>query len=238
MEKMGDKGKNGKYFEDISNFYRVALKHYISMHTEKKFKTDFFKKLNEEHPNISFSNLSNFINRKAPLSEKKRIQIASFLGFYYEEFITLGRKLVSLQKNNAALRDPGPDFFYLNRSTSKIFMELQGKYNLSDRNIANYLNIDTMDYQFKKKGLIPFSFDEIAIVFEKAGQTNPNLVHAPKNPPKKKKVISQTVDEIKKMSLEEKEVIKKLLENDNEIDDNFIEKLKLVKKLIETDDNI
>ena len=117
-------------------------------------------------------------------------------------------------------------------------MELQEKYNLSDRNIANYLNLDTIDYQFKKKGLIPFSFDEIAIAFEKAGKTNPDLVHTAKTPPKKKKVISQTVDEIKKMSMEEKEVIKKLLENDNEIDDNFIEKLKLVKKLIETDDNV
>ena len=170
MKKIIKQDKNENYFTDVTELYRVALKHFIDMHTKEKFKSDFFKKINAAYENISFGNLNGFINKKAPLSEKKRMQIVSFLGFRYEEFIALGRKLAELQKNNMPQDEPGPEAFSLNRASAKIIQELQEKRHLSDRAIAKCLNMDLLDYTFKQRGLIPFSFDEIATIFQQAGQ--------------------------------------------------------------------
>jgi len=147
---MKGEGVNKKNFEDISELCRVALEHYINMHTKKKFKSRLFVKLNEKYKKIPFSNLTNFIEKKASLSEKKRIQISSFLGFKYEEFIALGRKVVSLKKNNTIQAEIREEDFYLNLATAKIFQEFQKKYSLSDRMVANCLNIDMIEYGCKK----------------------------------------------------------------------------------------
>jgi hypothetical protein len=238
MKKEENAKKNENGFDGISGLYRVALKHYLEMYNKRKFRSGLFKKLSAKYTNISFGNLNNFINGKMPLSEKKRIQIASFLGFRYEEFIYLGRKLDYLKKNNMIPQEAESEDFYLNHATAKIFKEIQEKHTLSDRNVAGYLNIDLIDYQFKKKGLIPFTFDEIAIVFKKTGRSLPDMEDFMERPPEKKKIISQIVDEVKKMPSEDREVIKNLLESNEEIDDTFIDKLKLVKKMIKTDDNV
>ncbi|VEN74179.1 hypothetical protein EPICR_30112 [Candidatus Desulfarcum epimagneticum] len=238
MKKTENVKKNKNVPDDISELYRAALKHYIEMYNKKKFRSDLFKKLNLKYTNISFSNLNNFINEKTPLSEKKRIQIAYFLGFRYEDFIYLGRKLVYLKENNIIPQEAESEDFYLNRATGKIFKEIQEKHSLTDRDVAGYLSVDLIEYQFKKKGLIPFSFDEIAIVFKKTGRSLPDMNEFMEKPPEKKKIISQIVDEVKKMSPEDREVIKKLLETSDEIGDKFVEKMKRVKKMIKTDDNV
>ena len=171
MKKTNSPVKKEKYFGDIAEFYRVALKYYIEMHTEKRFKLDVFEELRNKYPKMAFSGINNFIKKKSPLSEKKRIQIASFLDFKYEEFIALGRKLAYLQENNMLPYEPGIEAFYSNQATANILKDFQEKHNLSDRNVATCLDIDLMDYTFKKKGLIPFSFDEVSTVFQKAGET-------------------------------------------------------------------
>jgi hypothetical protein len=212
---MKNKNKNGKSFEDISELFRIALKHYINMETESKFKSNMVKNLNDEGIKISFSNFSNFLNKKTSLSEKKRSGIAMYLGFKYEEFILLGRRLLEL-KETMSLDKIGAEALYLNRSTSEIFKELQKRYNLSGRDISNFLGMDFIDYQFRLKNLIPFNFDEIAAVFEKIGKNYPDFNNPIKRPPHKKKDVSQIADQIKKMSPLEKEVIKALLDNDDE----------------------
>jgi len=174
MKKTTKQNKNENYFTDVTELYRVALKCFIDMHTKERFKSGVLKKITAAYANISFGNLNGFINKKVRLSEKKRMQLVSFLGFRYEEFIALGRKLAELQKNNMPQDEPGAEAFALNRASAKIIQELQEKRHLSDRAIANCLNMDLLDYTFKQRGLIPFSFDEIATIFEQAGQGDPD----------------------------------------------------------------
>jgi hypothetical protein len=174
MEKTDKSDKNGTDVQNISELYRVALAHFFDMHTMETLKKDVFKDLNETYENVFFRELKNFINKKGRLSEKKRIQIASFLGFKYEEFIALGRKLVDLEKEDMSPEHKGSEALSLNLSTVKTFQEIQRRHDLSDRDVAKCLNMDLMDYMFRQRGLIPFSFEEISLIFEIIGKKSPD----------------------------------------------------------------
>ncbi|VEN74180.1 hypothetical protein EPICR_30113 [Candidatus Desulfarcum epimagneticum] len=207
------KTDNENHVEDISELFRLALRHYIHMQTEKKFKSNLVKGLNDEGVKISFSNFSNFLNKKTSLSEKKRARIAHHLGFKYEEFILLGRRLVEL-KDAMPMEKIGTEALYLNRSTVEIFKEIQKRYKLSGRDISNFLNMDFIDYQFRLRNLIPFNFDEIATVFEKVGKRYPDFNNPIKKSEAPQKSVSDVAEDIKKMSPLEKEVVKSLIENE------------------------
>lgn len=170
MRKKESPEKREEPFEDVAECHRVALKHYVDLHTEEKFRADLFKPMKEKYPNISLGNLKNFIKGKSPLSEKKRIQVASFLGFRYEEFIALGRKLMDLKESGMLPDEPDAEALSLNRAAGKIFQEFQDRHDLSDMNMAHVLGMDSMEYSFKKRGLIPFSFEEIETAFQEADE--------------------------------------------------------------------
>ena len=177
MTKAKKPDKKNPLGQDINEYYRVALNHFFDLHTMEVLKNDVFAKLNETHEKIFFRDLNSFVKKKTSLSEKKRIQVASFLGFKYEEFIALGRKLVNLKKEDGLFNGDhtDPEAFALNLSAAKTFHEIQKRHNLSDRDIAKCLNIDLMDYRFKQQGLLPFSFEEISLVFEKIGIKSPDF---------------------------------------------------------------
>jgi len=177
MAKIKELDKKETRGQDINEYCRVALNHFFNLHTMEALKNDVFEKLNETHEKIFFRDLNSFVKKRTSLSEKKRIQVASFLGFKYEEFIALGRKLVDLKKEDGLFDDDhtDPDAFALNLSAAKTFHEIQKRHNLSDRDIAKCLDIDLMDYMFKQRGLLPFSFEEISLVFGEIGKKSPDF---------------------------------------------------------------
>jgi len=209
------KKKNKNDFHDISELFRTVLRHYIDMQKESKFKSNLVKELNDKGIKISFSNFSNFLNNKTSLSERKRAGVAEHLGFRYEEFLLLGRKLIELE-NTKSLEEVRNEALYLNDSAVGIFKELQKRYELSDRDISGFLRMDFVDYQFRIKGFIHFTFDDIATVFEKIGGIYPDFNNPIKREVLKNKNFPKIVEKIKKMSAIEKEVIKTLLEDGKE----------------------
>ncbi len=182
---------------EISDYFWLAVKNYFAT-----FPWGAQKKIAKEL-NIQRSYLNEFVNKKKPLSEKLRVRFAEYIGFNYEELIALGRKLSNqspeILKEQEKILAKGFD--------PKLVKAIREKHFVNSKKIAQWLNISLTEFEFKERGLIPFTFSELSILFDKIGKRGLELDY------KKEEIAANRVDLIKQqiaeLSDEEKEELKK-----------------------------
>jgi len=170
----------------ISNFFRLALKSYIQTQprgTQKKI---------AEAVNIERSYLNQFLSGRN-ISENLRDKIADFIGFKYEDMIALGRKL-----NESGQQQ-------LEGFNSNILKSIRAENNFTKKEFAELLSITESEYTFKEEKLLPFTRNELFIIFKNINQAYPETEK--QNFPKVKKIRKQ----IEKLSENEQKILEKQL---------------------------
>ncbi len=206
---------------EISDYFRLTVKIYI-----KKLGRGVQKKI-AESIGIHVSYLSEYLNGKKKISENARVRFAEYIGFNYEELVALGRKLSKQQ----------PELFNKQRDILSgkfkpdLLKSVRRENNFTIRQFAQALYISETEYIFKEDGLIPFTFRELSILFEKISKLRPEF-DSHFRPASVLKNIDNMKHHIDRFSDEAKIAYKKeLLEKSAEMKKELSEAYKKIKQL-------
>ena len=111
--------------------------------------------------NINKTYFNQILNGDRKIGEPRREQIADYFGYKYEDLIKLGR---ILYKTSETLKES--ENIITKNINVNLYKTVRERQKYTKKEMAKLLKISEFEYNFKEKGVLPFTIEEICLIIK------------------------------------------------------------------------